>query len=202
MRDGVGISGKQMDAFRLLVGSKAAGGLDLVLTSHAYQTPTMSSVFDSEGNNTFMTSKDLLRLSHSPNKSIKGIGSKLEHTKCGHVADPLLTCVSTVPEFGQSHKLLLDRMPQPSSHSFVAFVQLETSFKRRNVETNFYNIVRKQPNALRGGEDHRHDGFSCFFGKHHMSRPNVGDFKSRSPGVFDKKDVSICVVFFSIVYCI
>ena len=99
-----------MDAFRLLVGSKAAGGFDLVLTSHAHKTPTLSSVFDSEGKRSQMGSKDFLRLSPSPNKNIKGNGSKLEHAKCGHVADPLLTCVSAVPEFGQSHKLLLDCM--------------------------------------------------------------------------------------------
>jgi len=191
-----------MDAFRLLVGSKAAGGFDLVLTSHAHKTPTLSSVFDSEGKRSQMGSKDFLRLSPSPNKNIKGNGSKLEHAKCGHVADPLLTCVSAVPEFGQSHKLLLDRMPQPSSHSFVAFVQLETSFKRHDIERNLFQILRKQPNALRSGGDHKHDGFSCFFGKHHMSRPNVGDFRSRPPGAFDNKDVSIFLVFFYIVYCI
>ena len=64
LRDGVGISGKQMDAFRLLVGSKAAGGIDLVLTSHAHQTPTMSTVFDSDGNTTVMISKDPLYVTH------------------------------------------------------------------------------------------------------------------------------------------
>ena len=191
-----------MDAFRLLVGSKAAGGFDLVLTSHAHKTPTLSSVFDSEGKRSQMGSKDFLRLSPSPNKNIKGNGSKLEHAKCGHVADPLLTCVSAVPEFGQSHKLLLDRMPQPSSHSFVAFVQLETSFKRHDIERNLFQILRKQPNALRSGGDHKHDGFSCFFGKHHMSRPNVGDFRSRPPGAFDNKDVNIFLLIFYIMYCI
>ena len=196
MRDGIGISDKHMDAFRLTVGSKAAGGIDLVLTSHAHQTPTMSNVFDLDGNRTIMKSKDFLRLSHCPNRSIKGIGSKLDHTKCGHVADPLLTCVSAVPEFGQSHKLILDRMPQPSSHSFVAFVQLETCFKRENIERNFHHILIKQPNALRSGGDHKHDGFSCFFGKHHMSRPTVGDFKSRPSGVFKDYKVSNCLLVF------
>ena len=58
---------------------------------------------------------------------------------------------------------------------FVSLIQLEMAYDRSKVERDMFSIAAMQPNFVRGGIDHYHDGFSCYFGRHHIYRPYVGN---------------------------
>ena len=66
---------------------------------------------------------------------------------------------------------LLGRMPQEKRHSFVSLVQLEMAYDRSKVERGMFSIAAMQPNFVHGRVDHYPDGFSCYFGRHHIYRP-------------------------------
>jgi hypothetical protein len=159
------------------------GGIQSVLTGHAHQVPVLSRHFDTTG--APVTHQQSLRLSHSP--SVPYEGENLGHSVCGNVADPLLDQISVEKKFGEYAKLILDRMPLQNESLFVGFVQVETAFSHPKMEGCIASFPRHQPNFLCGGVGHEHDGFSCFFGKHHQMRSFVGDYRSRPDGnVADK----------------
>ena len=108
--------------------------------------------------------------------------SNLWYSFCGNISDSLLTTVACSYEFGENALFLLDRMPQENHHSFVSLVQLEAAYERSKVERDMFNIAVMQPNFVRGRVDHYHDGFSCYFGRHHIYRSYVGNFGTREQG--------------------
>ena len=116
--------------------------------------------------------------------------SNLCHSLCGNISDSLLTTVACSYEFGENALFLLDRMPQENHHSFVSLVQLEMAYDRSKVERDMFSIAAMQPNFVRGGVDHYHDGFSCYFGRHHIYRPYVANFGTREQGA----DVEVITV--------
>ena len=159
-----------------------------MLTGHAHQLPKLSTYFDSTGGSAEVLRKsDTLCLSHSPSSLLDGKVSNLIGSFCGSVDDPHLTSISCTPNFGEYAKLILDCMPPQGCHSFVGMCQLDTSYKRKKIETNAFNVICSQDNTPHGGEGHGHDGFSCFFGQHHSSRKFVASYATRSTGRLDDK---------------
>eukprot|EP00957_Ditylum_brightwellii_P089119 6786338-Ditylum_brightwellii.AAC.1 len=73
-------------------------------------------------------------------------------------------------------------MPQKNQHSFVSLVWLGMAYDRSKVERDMFSIAAMQPKIVCGGVDNYHDGFSCYFGRHHMYRPYVGNFGTRQQG--------------------
>ena len=190
-RDGKGISDCHLDAIRHMANAKFDGGIQFVLTGHSHQVPVLSHHFDTTG--APVTHGDQLRLSHSP--CVPYEGEHLGHSVCGNVADPLLDQISVKEEFGEYAKLILDRMPLRNQSSFVGFVQVETAFQRSKMEGCIASLARHQPNFIRGGVGHEHDGFSCFFGKHHQMRSFVGDYRSRPDGNINAKVSMHCKLY-------
>eukprot|EP00957_Ditylum_brightwellii_P190350 14489655-Ditylum_brightwellii.AAC.1 len=56
------------------------------------------------------------------------------------------------------------------------------AYDRSKVERDMFSIAAIQPNFVRGRVDHYHDGFSCYYGRHHIYRPYVGNFGIRQQG--------------------
>jgi hypothetical protein len=186
MRDGIGVDGARLDYLKKSLSSSKPGGIEVVLTSHAHMKPRLSCYYDSSGGIVEVKSKiDTLRLSHDPMASLQESGSNLLDSVCGSVFDPNLQQISCSPEFGQHVKLVLDRMPQQGSHSFVGLCQLETAFARDTMQKKAFNFICTQPNFPRGGHGHEHDGFSCLFGQHHSCRKFVGPYATRPGGRLD-----------------
>ena len=124
--------------------------------------------------------------------------SNLHHSLCGNISDSLLTTVACSYEFGENALFLLDRMPQENHHSFVSLVQLEMAYDRSKVERDMFSIAAMQPNFVHGGVDHYHDGFSCYFGRHHIYRPYVAKFGTREQGA----DVEVIMRCVFLVLCV
>ena len=78
-------------------------------------------------------------------------------------------------------------MPPKSRHSFVSLVQVEKAFVRKKIKYDVFNVALNCQNHLRGGLGHCHDGYSCFFGKHHSYRSYVDDFQFCLIGDMDGK---------------
>eukprot|EP00957_Ditylum_brightwellii_P060282 4578095-Ditylum_brightwellii.AAC.1 len=55
-------------------------------------------------------------------------------------------------------------------------------YDRSKVERDMFSIADMQPNVVRGGIDHYHDGLSCYFGRHHIYRPYAAKFGTREQG--------------------
>eukprot|EP00957_Ditylum_brightwellii_P159889 12170612-Ditylum_brightwellii.AAC.1 len=49
------------------------------------------------------------------------------------------------------------------------------AYDRSKVERDMFSVTAMQPNFVHGGVDHYHDGFCCYFGRHHIYRPYVGN---------------------------
>eukprot|EP00957_Ditylum_brightwellii_P103549 7889309-Ditylum_brightwellii.AAC.1 len=64
------------------------------------------------------------------------------------------------------------------------------AYDRSKVEKDMFSIAAMQSNFVCGGIDHYHDGFSCYFGTHHIYRPYVADFGTRQQGA----DIEMLVV--------
>ena len=187
LRDGVRVGGKYFDGWRQET-NRLVGGVSYILTDHAYKLPCISKVYSpdgKEGTMDMMGKDDIICLSHQPWKPLDKERSKLCGSFCGSVEDPWLKkCLcDNVP--GSICSLILDRMPKTNCHSFVALVQVDKAYNRRKVEENMFNIVNNYGNFSRGGWGHQHDGFSCFFGKHHAYRSFVGDYRYRKVGDLD-----------------
>ena len=196
VRDGVGILDRHLDEFCQIANSSSPGGTEFILTSHSHCTPMLSRVYITDGQVVTPGNKDIIRLCPDPQLSAQDQASKLYDSLCGSVNDPLLQYIHCKSEFGEFSKIVLDRMPKEGNHSFVSFLQLETAYERPNMETNAYHIACHQPDFVRGGPTHFHEGYSCFFGKHNCYRPFVDDFASRSMfSLDDKVSYSIAVLF-------
>ena len=73
-------------------------------------------------------------------------------------------------------------MPQENHHSFVSLFQLEMAYDRSKVERDMFSIATMQSHFVCGGIDHYHNGFSCYFRRHHIYRLYVADFGTRKQG--------------------
>eukprot|EP00957_Ditylum_brightwellii_P158418 12057441-Ditylum_brightwellii.AAC.1 len=134
-----------------LLNSAFPGGVKAVLTGHDHQLPRLSAHFDSTGGSPHVLRKsDTLCLSHSPSSLLDGMVSNLIGSFNGSVDDPHLTSISCTPTFGEYAKLILDHMPPQRCHSFVGMCQLDTSYKRKKIETNVFNVICSQDNTPRG----------------------------------------------------
>eukprot|EP00957_Ditylum_brightwellii_P010998 833626-Ditylum_brightwellii.AAC.1 len=56
------------------------------------------------------------------------------------------------------------------------------AYDSSKVERDMFSIAAMQSNFVHGRIDHYHDGFFCYFGRHHMYRPYVADFGTRQQG--------------------
>jgi hypothetical protein len=187
-----------MDSFRRLCNSSCPGGFSTILTGHAYKTPTLSKVFDSNGKQTSQQADSLLRLCTNPEQAAQNKACRLHGSLCGSADDPNLQIIECSADYGECCKLVLDRMPVKGTHSFVGLVQLETSYNRRKMETNAFHLVSSQADFARGGKTHHHGGFSCYFGRHNAYRSYVDDFASRSTNGLDNK-VSLYYLIYVVV---
>ena len=168
-----------------------------LLTDHAYKLPCLSKVHSpdgKEGTMDLMGKDDIICLSHQPWKPLDGERSELCGSFSGCVDDPWLKVCSCEDVPGLNCSLILDQMPKPNCHSFVALVQVDKSYERQKVEENMFDVVCNYGNFPRGGWGHQHDGFSCYFGKHHCYRSFVGDYRNRPSGNLDGDVSNICFV--------
>eukprot|EP00957_Ditylum_brightwellii_P081847 6226192-Ditylum_brightwellii.AAC.1 len=56
------------------------------------------------------------------------------------------------------------------------------AYDRSKVERDMFSITVMQPNFVRDQVDHYHDGFSSYFGRHHIYRPHVANVGTRQQG--------------------
>ena len=182
VRDGVTVADKYLDAWRQRSNVSLDGGMRYLLTDHASQLPCLSKVYNQSGVEEVLGSQDSVRLEHCPDSLLSKDTSNLYKCFSGSINDPLLTPVSCSDAFGERAVLILDRMPPMNRHSFVSLVQVEQSFVRERIERHFKYILLNCADYQRAGVGHCHDGYSCFFGKHHANRLFVDDFKLRPSG--------------------
>eukprot|EP00957_Ditylum_brightwellii_P047401 3600483-Ditylum_brightwellii.AAC.1 len=56
------------------------------------------------------------------------------------------------------------------------------AYDRSKVERDMLSIAAMQSNFVCDRVDHSHDGFSCYFGRHHIYRPSVANVGTREQG--------------------
>eukprot|EP00957_Ditylum_brightwellii_P184299 14038367-Ditylum_brightwellii.AAC.1 len=66
--------------------------------------------------------------------------------------------------------------------------ELETAYERQKVENYMFSVTASQPNFVRGGKDHFRDGYSCYFGPHHIMRQYVSNFRARPTGKMEDNE--------------
>ena len=190
------VADKYFDAWRQRSNNSLDGGMRYLLTDHASKLPPLSKVYNQDGVEDVLGPQDTLRLVHCPSSPLQKETSNLYGSYSGSIYDPWLTSVSCSDVFGERAVLILDRMPPKNKHSFVSLVQVEKAFERKKIEHNVFNVALNCRNHTRGGLGHCHDGYSCFFGKHHSYRSYVDDFQFRpTSDMDDKVSVNLCYNF-------
>eukprot|EP00957_Ditylum_brightwellii_P196974 15006650-Ditylum_brightwellii.AAC.1 len=56
------------------------------------------------------------------------------------------------------------------------------AYDKSKVERDMFSIAAMQPHFVHGGVDHHQDGFSCYFGRHHIYRLHVANVGTRKQG--------------------